>query len=42
MSGQAIGVDRACMQIHFIVGMTNSAPLRMPVGQREVMVFMRV
>ena len=25
-----------------IVGMTNSAPLRMPVGQREVIVFSRV
>lgn len=24
---------------YFIVGMTNSAPARIPVGQREVMVF---
>lgn len=38
--------DDACMPFeplmiviaYFIVGMTNSAPLRMPVGQREVMV----
>ena len=28
--------------VHRIVGMTNSAPARMPVGQREVMVFSRV
>ena len=27
---------------YFIVGITNSAPLRRPVGQREVTVFMRV
>ena len=27
---------------HFIVGITKSAPARMPVGQREVMVFSRV
>ena len=27
---------------YFIVGMTNSAPSRMPVGKREVTAFMRV
>ena len=27
---------------YFIVGMMNSAPLRMPVGQRDVMVLMWV
>ena len=27
---------------HRMVGMTKSAPARMPVGQREVMVFRRV
>ena len=27
------------MPAHRIVGMTKSAPLRMPVGQRDVMVF---
>ena len=27
---------------HFIVGITKSAPARMPVGQREVTVFRRV
>ncbi|MCP4327814.1 MAG: hypothetical protein GY791_05185 [Alphaproteobacteria bacterium] len=28
--------------LYFMVGMTNSAPARMPVGQREVMVFILV
>jgi hypothetical protein len=33
----------ACsITLHFIVGMTKSAPERMPVGQRDVMVFSRV
>jgi hypothetical protein len=31
----------ACVPAYFIVGMTNSAPARMPVGQRLVMVFSR-
>jgi hypothetical protein len=30
---------RAASRTHRMVGMTKSAPLRMPVGQREVMVF---
>ena len=31
-----------CNSVYFIVGMLNSAPARMPVGQRAVMVFKRV
>ena len=34
--------DDAPVARHFIVGMTKSAPARMPVGQREVMVLRRV
>ena len=34
--------DDAPAARHFIVGMTKSAPARMPVGQREVMVLRRV
>src|SRR5262245_49547470 len=30
------------LQTYFMVGMTNSAPARIPVGQREVIVFRRV
>ena len=29
-------------KLHFIVGMTKSAPERIPVGQRVVIVFSRV
>lgn len=35
-------VTRHYSDDHFIVGMTNSAPLRIPVGQREVIAFRRV
>ena len=34
--------DDAPAARYFIVGMTKSAPARMPVGQREVMVLRRV
>ena len=33
---------RVALVVHPIVGMTNSASARMPVGQRVVMVFSRV
>ena len=35
---QAVLTHIVSVLLHFIVGMTNSAPLRMPVGQRLVIV----
>ncbi len=35
-------VSRLCSNVYFIVGMENSAPCRIPDGQREVTVFVRV
>jgi len=40
--GPVVPWSRGPEQPHFIVGMLNSAPARMPVGQRAVMVFIRV
>lgn len=37
----ANGPPGAAPNGYFIVGMTNSAPARIPVGQREVIVFSR-
>lgn len=42
LSGNTQTVRSNQITTYFIVGMTNSAPARMPVGQREVTVFSRV
>ena len=42
LSGSEKSGRKAAFFFYFIVGIENSAPARRPVGQRAVMVFMRV